>query len=240
MNANTETVRWSRRYQVALRKHLKPGLGLNLEPATRLGQQAVALGLEPLDVARIHEHALTTLALPGTSRAQQRMVDRAKRFFAETVVPIEKTHREALKTDVRVNQLTRILHRRTMESSVVTRHLERGITQRRAAEAALKKSREHRLHLLRKSSRLQQRLRVQAHEIFAAQENERHRNSRELQNEIAQILLAINLRLLTVKASAKSDTENLEKEIVGTQELVRKSVSTIQRLAHELGGTHET
>ena len=51
----------SQRYRASLQKHLKQGLRASLQPARRLGRQAVALGLETLDVARIHEGALATL-----------------------------------------------------------------------------------------------------------------------------------------------------------------------------------
>ncbi len=167
------------------------------------------------------------------------MIARAKAFFAETIVPIEKTHGAALEDEARVKRLTRTLDQRTTESSASTRHLEQGVARRQAVETALKKSGKHRHQLLRESRRLQQCLRAQAREMFSAQEDERHKNSRELHNEIAQILLAINLRLLTVKNSAQSNTGKLEKEIAETQGLVQKSVKTIKRLAHEFGGDHE-
>lgn len=82
---NAKTAKWSRRYQTALSKHLAQGPGASLRPALGLGRQAVALGLETLDVAEFHEQALTTLASPGgASRTRPRMIKRAKSFFAET------------------------------------------------------------------------------------------------------------------------------------------------------------
>ncbi|MBI3867228.1 MAG: hypothetical protein HY299_01750 [Verrucomicrobia bacterium] len=45
------------RYEAALRKHLRPGARQSLQPALRLGRQAVALGLETLELARVHERA---------------------------------------------------------------------------------------------------------------------------------------------------------------------------------------
>ena len=76
--------------------------------------------------------------------------------------------------------------------------------------------------------------------ILSAQEDERQKTSRQLHDEIAQTLLAINVRLLTLKKAAKANTENLKKEIAETQRLVKQSVKTIQRLAHEFGVHHET
>ena len=54
-------VRWAKRYPAALRNYLGQGPRSSLRPALGLGRQAAALGLEPLDVARIHEQALKAL-----------------------------------------------------------------------------------------------------------------------------------------------------------------------------------
>lgn len=240
VKTKVELVGWSRRYQAALRKHLAPGPEGSLQTAFRLGRQAVALGLETLDVARIHERALMTLVLPGgSSRTRERAIARAKSFFAEAIVPIERTHRAALKADVRFHQLAQTLRRRSVESSASNRHLERGIVQRQAAEAALKKSGKHRIGLLQESRRLQKSLRDQTRAMLSAQENERQKASRQLQDEIAQTLLAIDVRLLTLKNAAKAKTGTLKKEIAETQRLVRQSVKMIDRLSREYGICHE-
>ena len=44
----------SHRYAAALRKHLKCGPRAGLQPAQKLGRQAMFTGLETLDLARIH------------------------------------------------------------------------------------------------------------------------------------------------------------------------------------------
>ncbi len=53
----------SQRYVTALRKRLKPGARAGLQPALAIGRQAVALGVETLELARIHERAVTSLEL---------------------------------------------------------------------------------------------------------------------------------------------------------------------------------
>jgi hypothetical protein len=53
----------SQRYVAALRKHLQQGPQASLKPALRLGREAVTLGLETLELARIHEQSLATLEL---------------------------------------------------------------------------------------------------------------------------------------------------------------------------------
>lgn len=219
----TETVGWSRRYQTALRKYVKQGVVASLRPAFVLGRQAVALGLETLDVAKVHEHALTNVVAPGgSSGTRQRMIVRASSFFAETIVPIEKTHRAALKADIHVKHLTQTLRRRTAESSASTQRLNRSILLRQGAEKALKKSGKHHAKLLVKAHRLQKHLRQLTCEILSAQEDKRQKTSRQLHDEIAQVLIAIDLRLLTLKKAARAGTANLKKEIANTQQLVQK------------------
>ena len=120
-----------------LRKHLKQGPQASLQPARGLGRQAVASGLETLDVARIHEQALATLE---ASSSRDGIIKRAGMFFAEAITPIEKTHRAALKANARLDQLNKKLGRRTVDLAASNRSLKQGIAQRKAVEQALKKS----------------------------------------------------------------------------------------------------
>ena len=169
----TGLTKLSEKYLTALRKHTKPGAQAGVPSAAQLGRQAVALGLETLDLARIHELALTTLASPDSpAGARKQMIKQAKAFFLKAIAPIEQTHRPARKTDAHVQQLNRTLRRRTVESSDSARHLRRGIAQRQAAEAALKKSGKQRQQLLAESGRLQKQSRRLTHKILATQENE--------------------------------------------------------------------
>lgn len=226
----------SKQYLAALRKHLKPGQGTSLQPAIQLGRRAVALGLETLDLAKIHAQVLTTLVSPGgSSTSRERTIKRAKAFFFEVIAPVENTHRAALEAEVHVNQLNRTLRQRTVESSASARHLKQGVVQRQASDRALKKSGKQHAKLLAESRRLREHLRHLTHEILSAQEDERQKISHQLHDEIAQTLLGINVRLLTLKNTAKANTAGLKKEIASTQRLVKQSLKTINRFAHEFG-----
>ena len=108
-----------------------------------------------------------------------------------------------------------------------------------AAETALKESTKQRVKLLQESSRLKNRLRVQTQEILSAQEGERRTTSHHLHDEIAQTLLAINIRWLALKQSTKTNNANFEKQIAETQRLVQQSVKPIHKLAHEFDVHHE-
>ena len=80
---------------------------------------------------------------------------------------------------------------RRMEAQVAAnRELKREIVRRKAVEAALKKSEQYSRQLLAESLQLQKQLRHLSHQILQAQEEERKRISRELHDEIAQVLTA--------------------------------------------------
>jgi signal transduction histidine kinase len=230
MKKNAETVAWSLSYQAALRRHLKQGQAASMRPALRLGRQAVGLGLETLDLAKFHEQALLkVMSQDVASENQQSLIERATRFFAEATVPIEKTHHAALKADLRLHELTATLQQRTAEATASDQNLGRSVIQRQAAEAAFEKSGKRQVKLLKESGRLQTSIQNRTHAILSAQEDERQKTSRQLQDEIAQTLLAINIRLLALKTSAKANTDKLSKEIANTQRLVRKSAQKINR-----------
>lgn len=231
---------WAKRYSRRLRLHIQKGSTSGLLLALKLGGEAAALGMETLDVARVHEQALKKIVLPnGMDTSRQRVIEQAKYFFEEVLVPIEQTH-AAAKNDIRrVAQLGEKLRRKTEESVASTRQLKKDVVRRQTAEAALGKCGERHTHLVKKSRQLESQRRDQMHQILRAQENERQKTSQELQNEIAQILLAIHVRLLTLKDAAKANTESLKKEIAETQTLVKQSVLAVRRLSNETSHQHE-
>ena len=130
--------------------------------------------------------------------------------------------------------------RRTADLAASRRSLKQGIVRRKTVEQALKKSVEHSRKLLKESRDLQKHLQRLTHQILSAQENKRKRISRDLHDEIAQTLLGINVRLLTLKKEAANDASGLKKEIASTQQLVDKSVKSIKRFAREFGIHHRT
>ncbi|MGD1020841.1 MAG: histidine kinase [Verrucomicrobiia bacterium] len=231
------TARLSQRYATALRNYLKLGPRASLRPARGLGRKAMALGLETLDMARMHEAALASLE---ASSRRDGIVKRAQFFFVEVIMPIETTHRAARETSGDLNRLTKTLSRRTAELAVSGRHLKRGIIQRKAAEEALKKSGRHRIDLLEQSRLVQEHLRHLTRQILLAQEDKRTKISRDLHDEIAQTLLGINVRLLALKNEAVVNTKGLKKEIANTQRLMEKSKKTLSRFVRGLGKQHDT
>jgi two-component system sensor histidine kinase DegS len=220
------------RYQAALQRHLRTGRAFNVQPALRLGRQAVALGMETLELARIHEQSLVALRLAG---ARNGIGKQAECFFTEVISPIVETHRAGRETKTQLSRLNEMLNRRTLELAATNRHLQRGIIQRKNAESALKRNGEHYTRLLKDSLQLQEGLRQLTHEVLTAQEDERKKISRELQDEVAQTLLGLNVRLLSLKRESRTNTKGLKNEIASTQKLVLKSARSVRRVAREFG-----
>ena len=223
-----------RQYQSALRAHLKHKSPSSLETARGLGRNAVSLGLETLDVARIHEQALLELVADYTPGAGNGLFRRAGFFFAETITAIEKTHRSAREANAQLNRLNVSLRRRSAEMAASNRRLKAEIVQRKAVQAALRKSQRHSSELLRHSRYMQEQLRHLSHQLLSAQEEERKMISRELHDEIAQTLTGINVQLAGLKSDARLNIRDLEKKITSTQQLVEKSVQIVHRFAREL------
>jgi signal transduction histidine kinase len=216
----------------ALRKHLKQGPRASLRPAVALGRQAVVLGLETLEMARIHEEAVRLLE---SADGRDGIAKRAEIFFTEAITPIMETHRAARESRVQLGQLNEALRGRTAELALTNQKLQRMIARRKSVEAALKKSGDHYARLLKDSLHLQEGLRQLTHEVLTAQEAERQKISHELQDEIVQTLLGINVRLLSLKQEARGNTRDLKNEIASTQQLVAKSAKSVRRAAREFG-----
>ena len=223
-------IRLSQRYVMALRTHLQPGARDGLASALELGRQAVAMGVETLELARIHERALHTLELP---KSKNGFMKRAEIFFTEALTPIVETHRVARQSKTDLHRLKEALGRRTRELAATNLQLKRGARRRKFVEVALKKSGVHYARLLNDSLHLQERLRQLTHQVLAAQEEERKKISLELQDEVAQTLLGINVRLLSLKQESRKNTKGLKSEIASTQRLVAKSASSVRRVARE-------
>lgn len=225
--------RFSGQYLKALQNHFEQGSPASLQAAHELGTQAVAIGLETLDLARIHDQALATQLLPDcSSSTRDDMTTSAAIFFNEAVLPIEETHRIALEADADLNHLNATLDQLTLALADSNRELQQQITGRQTAEAALKTSEWDSSQLLKESRLLEKHLQDMARKILSAHEEERKRMSLLLHDEIAQTLLGIHVRLLTLKKEAVNQTSFIQ-EIAITQRLVEQSEKTINHLARE-------
>ena len=225
----------ARRYQAALRTYLQQGQRASLKTACGLGSAGLAAGLQTLDLAKLHEETLLTELLPRyPARKRAALIKRAGVFFAVAVLPIEATHRDARRATARLKKFIETLSQRTVELAASNLELSLEIAQRKAVEAALKKSERHYSLLLEQSDRLQEQLRQLSRQILRAQEEERKEISRELHDVIAQTLTGINVRLAALKKEAAINTKGLDRNIARTQILVARSVDIVHRFAREL------
>jgi signal transduction histidine kinase len=226
-------VQLSHQYASTLGKQLKQGPRASLLPALELGRQAVVLGLETLDLARIHEQAMVELQLSTTKNAFTKL---AGIFFTEANTAIEETHRAARKAKVDLSAMMATLGKRTAQLAASNRHLQRGVARRKAMETdSARRGRRHQKSL-EESLKLQTRLRHLTHQVLSAQEDERKKISHELQDEIAQTLLGINVRLLSLKQEARNNTNGLKNNIAKTPQLVAKSARSVRQVGRKIGG----
>src|SRR4030095_873988 len=163
----------SRRYQTALRTHLKQGQPASLESARGLGSQALFAGLQTMELLKLHEQTLVTEVLPGCpTEKRAALIKQAGIFFTEAITPIEKIYHGTREAAVDLNQVVEMLSQRTVELAASNQELEQEIAQRKAAEAALKESERHYSQLLEQSDRLQDQLRQLSRQILLTQEEE--------------------------------------------------------------------
>jgi signal transduction histidine kinase len=220
--------RLSDRYLAALRKLFEQDPQTALPGAHELGSLTVALGLETLDLARIHDLALAALMPPGCSAAVRKsMTARAVLFFTEAIVPIEETHRIALEAGADLKRLHATLNERTQALTDAKRELRQGITARKTAEAVLATSERAFDQLLKESRLLEKNLQDMTRKILAANEEGRKKMSLQLQDEIVQTLLGIHVKLLSFEQKAAAWHLGLTQETATTQRLVEASVETI-------------
>jgi signal transduction histidine kinase len=225
-------VRLSQDYATGLRTHLQPGAPAGLGTARELGQQAAALGVKTLELARIHEQALVTLALSPNNNGR---LKRAENYFTEANTPIAATHQAGAVDKVHLRRLKKTLGQRTRALATTHRQLQRGVDQRKVLQATVVKNGLQHKQSLEESLELQKRLRQLTHRVLATQEDERQSISQELHHEIAQTLLGINVRLLSLKQEARGNHQELEKDIATTRRLVTKSAQSVRRVAREFG-----
>jgi len=134
-----------------------------------------------------------------------------------------------------VTALQSRLEQRTSELSVAKRRLKQGAARRKTVEKSLKKSGIRQRSLLKDSLLLQQALRQLTHQVLIAQEEERKKISVQLRDEVAQTLLGVSVRLLSLKQEARSNTKGLKNEIASMQRLTLKSAQSVRRVARDFG-----
>jgi PAS domain S-box-containing protein len=124
--------------------------------------------------------------------------------------------------------------RRVESLAAANQEADREIARRRAVEASLRASEQTQRELLAESRQLHAQLRSLTHQILLAQEEERKQISRQLHDEIAQILVGINVQLSALSETAAIRPQALRRQVARTERLVAKSIDVVHRFARGL------
>jgi two-component system, NarL family, sensor histidine kinase DegS len=208
-------LRYEKKYQDNLRIHLKRKLnGVSTSRAARsIGSQGLSLGLNVIDLARTHEQAIAVLDAPGDNGSTSSKMkigsplSAAGKFLLEALVPFEQSHQDDI-LKVRTSLFV--------------------------AEERLDQEKKFHRALIDDSQEIHEQSRQLSYQFLLALEEERKEISRELHDQVAQILAGINVRLAALKSAAMIDHENLAERIAQTQVLVEQSVEAIHSYARKL------
>ena len=98
--------KFSTRYQTVLLAFLKQGSATCLQSARGMGRRALEVGLQTLDLAKLHEQILITRVLPGCPPPRRdKLIRMAGIFFTEAITPIEGIRRGAHESAIHLNQI---------------------------------------------------------------------------------------------------------------------------------------
>lgn len=223
-----------KRYEIALAAYLDGSAVSDLGVARKLGGSAVKIGMETLDLARLHEQVMLVLLDGKPPALKLSMTARGRAFFAEVMTRIEENRLGAREANAQLKTMIETLTRRTKELATSNEELKNEVIQRRLVEESLRTSETTTSRLLEKSRQMQDELRQLSRRLLTVQEEERKRISRELHDVIAQTLTGINLRLAALKAQTSANAREFHQKIAITQRLVVKSVEIVHRFARDL------
>ena len=124
--------------------------------------------------------------------------------------------------------------RRVEALAAANQEADREIARRRGVEASLRESEQAQRELLAEAQGLQVQLRRLTHQILLAQETERKQISRQLHDEISQILVGINVQLVALSNAAAIRPKDLRKQISRIGRLIGQSIEIVHRFARNL------
>ncbi|MGZ0709199.1 histidine kinase [Coraliomargarita sp. W4R53] len=210
----TKISSYAQQYQQALRRHLEEASfgSEHLNAARSLGREAVESGLNVLDIVRIHDQAMRAIeAKPSAeTKPPSDELSAGGAFLLESLAEVEVQNRQRYEAT-------------------------RDALELRERELANKSASYD--ELLVESRRLQEQSQQLSHRILLAQEEERREISRELHDQVAQILAGVNVRLAALREIGVLGRQNLERSLVQTQQMIEESVDTVHRFALRLRPT---
>ncbi|MFT3780543.1 MAG: sensor histidine kinase [Nibricoccus sp.] len=216
-------------YRATLQRHLERRL--SPDSAARIGGAAASLEFGSVELVRLHNQFIGELLQSSQVSSKQdcrEHLTRAGAFLEKALAPISKSATE------RIRKLNKTGIEDRKKLAKMRRALSREIARHTICKRKLAQSTRHYSHLLVQSHRMQDQLRLLARQILSAQEDERKEISRELHDEVTQLLAGINVELASLNEAAALDTRSLRKRIAQTQRLVEQTVNVVHRYARDL------
>ena len=102
-------------------------------------------------------------------------------------------------------------------------------------ESAMKAHGAEQARMLKSSLRVNVDLRRVTQRILTAQEDARWTLSRGLRDEVGQILVAIGVRLVSLKQEARRNAVRLSSDIAGARVLAARTATSARRIARRVG-----
>ena len=176
------------------------------------------------------KHACEALLLTGTGAAFWADLQAS----AEPLPKGEKNWCRLVVLDIAALKRGEEAQRRVEALAAANQEADREIARRRAVEASLRESEQTQRELLAESQQLQAQLRHLAHDMILAQEEERKQISRQLHDEISQILVGIKVQLAALSQAASVNPRDLKRQVARTARLVGASIRVVHRFARNL------
>jgi signal transduction histidine kinase len=214
-------------YRRALREYLGHRDKTRLQAAHELGCIAMRSGMGVFDLARLHGETLAqAMTCDGSRRDAAQQAEAAETFLLEALSPFETARRGLPEAYVRLGQLNEMLEQRNKTLVQIT-------ARQHPVEKALRISKERCLKLFQKARSMKKDIQQHSAKMVMAREEERKRISRELHDEIGQILATVNVGLGMLKKQAGHD-RSFQKRVAATQKLLEQSMESVHRFAREL------
>ncbi len=124
--------------------------------------------------------------------------------------------------------------RRLAAMTASNEKLRKEIVRRQAVEQALKRSERGAQELLRQSRLLQGKLRQVSHQTINAQEELRKEISRELHDEVSQLLVGINVHLTVFTEAVAVDPLGIRRRVVPLRQKVAGAIRKVHAFSREL------
>ncbi len=257
MNEPTSSFRLT--YRQLLAEQLQNRAEAGLQQAYELGRAMLNARLGVLDVVHFHFAALAEMGgVPRLadnsalrpvgpdqgSTGQEKPLDQARgstalearvveEFVSEVLSPFEAARRGFHTAWDQLQDLNNALAERNEALAASNNQLQAEIAERRRAEEALRESKDHLVVLLEQAREMEGNLRELSSQVLTAQEEERKRISRDLHDEIASALTAVNVSVNLLKQHATSDPV-LARKVAEAESLLAHSLDMVHVFARSL------